>query len=267
LDAPLGAARQRLMLLRELDETIDFAKSVIQLDAVLALYHAEGGLTLDALCERIGERRKAVLDALRKLEMKGLVAREARGGDVVLKLSEKGLDYARKLVEFLSPAPDTMKRQPDFDAKLRRSFLIDGLVEAHYLYRAIVALGSSESRVLSLEELAKAMGLSPERAKSYLDVFCLPPKRVFRRIQKPGRGTFYKLEDEGLKIYYKLPDYRRREGQGVSRGLAKRVALQVLTCLPPCLAVFALTSSPLASLAPLASPLLLLLLEVSTKRK
>lgn len=199
-------------MLKQLDETIDFAKSVIQLSVVLVLYEHRDGLSLDDLCVKLGERRKALLDALRKLEQKEIVIKKNHENKQVVVLTEKGISYVEKLLNILLPRNETTNVQ-NLDTRSKRTMLINNLVESYYIYNAIVALGERKDKTLSLDRLAQAMGLSPERAKSYLDVFCLPPNRIFRRIQRPGKGTYYKLEDEGLKIYYRTPDFKKKKNQ------------------------------------------------------
>lgn len=208
------AIKQRLELLKELDETIDFAKSVIQLGVVLTLYGVGEGLTIDELSHRLGERRKALLDALRKLELKGVIDKVEVNGNLKVLLTEKGNAYVKKLESLLAPQ-SAIKVDSDLDYKTKRALILNNIVEAHYIYTAITALGKSPTKALSLDKLAREMGLSNERAKSYLDLFCLPPNRIFRRVQIPGKGTYYKLEEEGLKIFYRTPEYRGKSARKI----------------------------------------------------
>jgi len=180
---------QRLELLKQLNETIDFAKSVIQLGVVLVLHEHKDGLSVDELCVKLGERRKALLDALRKLELKRIITKKDVEDKQVIVLTKRGVSYVEKLLNILLPRTEVSGVQ-SLDTRSKRAVLLNNLVESHYIYTAIVALGEKSDKTLSLEKLAEVMGLSPERAKSYLDVFCLPPNRIFRRIQRPGEKPF-----------------------------------------------------------------------------
>lgn len=213
MDAHHNVFAQRLQLLRELDETIDFAKSVIQLGIVLTLFEAKDGLTIDELSEKLSERRKALIDAIRKLELKGIVTRVENNNFTKFILTDKGSSYVQKLVSLLSPQATT-NLPSSIDSRMKRALILNNLIEAHYIYTAITTLAKTSNKTLSIDKLAKEMGLSVDRARSYLDLFCLPPYRVFRKIQRPGKTTYYRLEETGLKIYYKSPDFRKKTNLG-----------------------------------------------------
>ncbi|MCC6010758.1 MAG: hypothetical protein LM588_07235 [Fervidicoccaceae archaeon] len=266
LDLHSNPLAQRLELLKQLDETIDFAKSVIQLGVVLVLHEHKDGLSVDELCVKLGERRKALLDALRKLELKQIITKKDVENKQVIVLTESGVSYVEKLLNILLPRTEVSGIQ-SLDTRSKRAMLLNNLVESHYIYTAIVALGEKSDKTLSLEKLAEVMGLSPERAKSYLDVFCLPPNRIFRRIQRPGKGTFYRLEEEGLKIYYRTPDFRRKK---IRQKLMDRgeMRIVVLSSLLSSIIGYYLYDSlfiPLLIFSP--TFLLLLFKEFSTKMK
>ncbi|MCC6010715.1 MAG: hypothetical protein LM588_07005 [Fervidicoccaceae archaeon] len=151
-----------------------------------------------------------MLNALRKLELKRIITKKDVEDKHVIVLTKRGVSCVEKLLNILLPRTEVSGAQ-SLNTRSKRAMLLDNLVESHYIYTAIVALGEKSDKTLSLEKLAEVMGLSPERAKSYLDVFCPPPNRIFRRIQRPGKGTFYRLEEEGLKIYYRTPDFRKKK--------------------------------------------------------
>lgn len=195
---------RRLEELKELDDKVDFARSAVQLGVVLALSLRGAPMSADELAQALGERKKAVLDALRKLELKGLVAKSS-GGEVKYGLSEEGKDYASKLLKLLEgPA----ERQPlEGLGEVSKRDLLKGLLSSQYLLSAIVALANAKGNAMELRKLAGIMGLSADRAKSYLDLLSRPPSRVFRRLVHPAKGVMYKLDKEGFEVYYRTRVY------------------------------------------------------------
>ena len=204
-------ALRKLTLLKQLDNTIDFSRSAIQLEIVMALTAAGHPLTATALSEKLGERRKAILDALRKLENKGIVEKRLGPREIEYTLSKGGREYALKLLAVLGDEGSRGEEdQGASHATIARKELVAGsLLESRYLYKAILYLAHAPGHTLSLKTLARLMNLSPERAKSYLDLFSLPPNRIFRRITHPRRGIHYRLEEEGLKLYHRMPEHLR----------------------------------------------------------
>ncbi len=205
LSAPLTA---KIHVLRDLDNKIDFARSTVQLHIIFALMMSQKPLTPTRIAEIIEERRKAVLDALRKLELKGIVARAGTlGGETLYTLSKSGKEYADRLLSVLGVSGN-LRVDSERNEISNRAIIIKRLTEAQYLYNAIVLLANSPEMKLELKKLSELMGLSPDRAKSYLDMFSRPPIRVFRRVGRRGEGVHYKLEEKGLAIYKRIPAYQ-----------------------------------------------------------
>jgi predicted transcriptional regulator len=93
---------QKLLLLKKLDETIDFSKSTLQIEVMFTFLMGKEKLTPSELVEVLDERRKAVLDALRKMQLKGIIKKEGEvEGEPVYVLTESGLRYSKKLKEAL----------------------------------------------------------------------------------------------------------------------------------------------------------------------
>ncbi len=204
---------RRINTLRELDSAIDIARGWLQFRILLALGFY-GGADAGDLARILGERRKAVLDALRKMKNKGLI--ENGGSKVVL--SNRGLDLYKMIASIIGldhsigvvhpiPRKDKWRNNRiihDIPRDLSRSF---------YLYDAIIALGSSKNYELSLSTLSSISRISPEVLDDYLKTYASPPFRLLRRsIRSHGvlfkrREIFYRLTENGLKVYHKLPDY------------------------------------------------------------
>ncbi len=203
-------ALERLRLLQRLDSMIDFSRAALQLEIVFALIFSTRPLTPTDLVMALEERRKAILDALRKLEAKGLVVKAGeKAGEYLYTLGERGRQYAEDLKKLLGLVEEQVDTRIVARMSVpRRLQLMQDLVKAHHVYKAIVILAQAPRRTLRLEKLAKEMGLSPDRARSYLDLFSKPPHRLFRKIVVPGGGTHYRLEEEGLKLYRRTPHQR-----------------------------------------------------------
>lgn len=215
-------ALERLRLLQRLDSMIDFSRAALQLEIVFALIFSTRPLTPTDLVMALEERRKAILDALRKLEAKGLVVKAGeRAGEYLYTLGERGRQYAEDLKKLLGLVEEQVDTRIVARMSVpRRLQLMQDLVKAHHVYKAIVILAQAPRRTLRLEKLAKEMGLSPDRARSYLDLFSKPPHRLFRKIVVPGGGTHYRLEEEGLKLYRRTP-HQRLEKNRAYKALAR----------------------------------------------
>ncbi len=196
-----------LKILRELDSILDFSRSSNQLLIVFYLSSIKGETSISELAIKLKLSRKSILDSIRKLERKGLVEKTYKKDDIYLSLSDKGREYMRKLMAILSTRHDAPLPSPDTALKVMTRINIGHeLVTAYRIYRALIALGFSEKTHMSLKELSKHMGLSMERAKSYLDAFSASPSKLFRRITTPS-GVYYRLDNEGKRILYYSPHY------------------------------------------------------------
>ncbi len=200
---------RKLMLLRDLDDKIDFARSRVQLQIILAFMIENKAYTPSQLVEMLGERRKAIIDALRKMESKGIIERDKTS--YAYRLTQKGADYSKKLMDVLGINRNqvTSRFQEGIDPIDGRGPLSKDINELTYIKKAVIALANTKEGMLSLRDLAIIMGLSKDRAKSYLDLYSRPPRRFFRRITHPTKGTYYKLDKRGYTIYYKTNEYHK----------------------------------------------------------
>jgi len=215
----------RLQMLRELDSAIDFARGFLQLRIVLAL-GSRGPMTARDISTSLGERYKAVLDAVRKLVTKNLIAKEPDGGIDTYRLSDAGVEFYRKLVEILGVREHY--RVPKEERRMLLSDMAMSITKYTHLADAILALGTSRSNALTLSDIADAMKLSPERAKTYIEMFSdrRSGVKLFKKVEKElkmlkliaallkpfgikMRTTveMYRLTEEGLTVFYKQPYY------------------------------------------------------------
>lgn len=82
----------RLLLLKDLDSTIDFSRATNQFSIVLYLAEQVKPVSVSELAKVTGDSRKSILDSLRKLEKKGLITKLEEGGELYVGLSEQGRD-------------------------------------------------------------------------------------------------------------------------------------------------------------------------------
>jgi len=261
--------------LREVDAAVDFARGWLQLRILLTVGYL-GRCTVDRLVEVLGERRKAVLDSLRKMRAKGLIE-----GEGELSLTEEG----RRVYSTLLSALGSSGRVSAGTA-LPRAAVQDiprDVIRFSYLYDVLVALGTSRGYELSLSTLASVTRLSPATLEDYLRPYVEDEPRLFKRVLRvsrlAGRRVFYRLTDEGLKVYHRLPEYVKYRGSlaasvlraltrsGHPRIVLKRVALALALGSATTSALVAVLTPPASVVVALtwvlAVSLLALLVEVT----
>ncbi|MCS7108959.1 MAG: hypothetical protein NZ911_06150 [Sulfolobales archaeon] len=228
---------QRVGVLREVDSVIDLTRGWLQFRILIALGFL-GSSDPDGLAKLLGERKKAVLDALRKLKLKDLIT-DVEGGRYV-SLSESGKELYNMVVGLVSG--DSVRGRGGLRFPISEDIHRD-LAKSIYLYDVIVALGTSRKHELSLNTLASIVKLSPEVLDDYVKPYAEGDLKLFKRYSASGklfsRGKklVYRLSDEGLKVYHRLPDYvkyrndwkasilRRLTRSGHPRIVLKRISL------------------------------------------
>lgn len=240
-----------LETLRELDSMVDFSKGLIQLKILTLLAKESQGLSLKETSQKLMIRYKSIADAMRKLETKELVVRNNENGAEKYKLSEKGYEYYGKLTALLINNPGL--HNANVTEKHRVKDLATDLVVYGYLLDALLALGTAKNNELSLKTLSMAMKLSPHRAQTYLDMFSgdIASIKLFKKTLKPtimrriyesfnmNKGsyiTFYRLNKEGLSLYYRIPLYIKFKNSKLAKlavkffgSLHPRIVLKCIT--------------------------------------
>ena len=223
----LEPIRNGVKKLREIDSRIDFARSQLQLDIVLELALARKPLSADEISRLIGYRKKAVLDALRKLEHKGLVRRVGSNG-MLFELTDEGKRLLEDLFDLLGVSGlNSVARKARARGRADARDLQKVVQPSYYLAKIIIALGSSKKGYLSMKELASVVGLSQERLQSYMEPYMSATAEVklFKKVRKPVKleplykvlksfgirvstvSSYVTLTDEGRLLYYRLPVY------------------------------------------------------------
>ena len=270
----LEPVRNGIRKLREIDSRIDFARSQLQLDIVLELALARKPLSADEISRFIGYRKKAVLDALRKLEHKGLVRRVGSNG-MLFELTDEGKRLLEDLFDLLGVSGlNSVARKAHARGRADARDLQKVVQPSYYLAKIIIALGSSRKGYLSMKELARVVGLSQERLQSYMEPYMSATAEVklFKKIRKPVKleplyrilksfgirvstvTSYVTLTDEGRLLYYRLPVYVKLKHNFAARlvvklfgSYAERLVLRrfsILTCVLALLSIAATTAWP-----------------------
>ncbi|MEM1898728.1 MAG: hypothetical protein QXD36_06525 [Sulfolobales archaeon] len=199
---------QRVSVLREVDSVIDLTRGWLQFRILIALGFL-GKVDADGLAKLLGERKKAVLDALRKLRLKNLII-DGDGGRYV-ELSSDGRELYEMVLGLVSG--DLAVTGNGLRASSVTDDIHRDLIRSVYLYDVIVALGTAKNHELPLNALASIVKLSSEVLDDYIRPYSEGGLKLFKRysvsskLLGKGRKIIYRLSDEGLKVYHRLPDY------------------------------------------------------------
>ena len=209
-----NSAYDVLNKLKDLDRLVDFARARIQLCIMLFFFKHDKG-SLEEIAEAINERKKAVRDALIKLERKGLIVRNE--SENAYKPTSLGKRFIVVLNDVLKSAENPSLnssgiRLNDMDFRSVASQLI----AMRYIYDVIVYIGSSYGGSATMTTISSLLRLSPEVAESYMDRFPeLFVKQRRRRRTSPFSGRKklktieVRLSKKGMSVYYTLPEYLR----------------------------------------------------------
>ncbi|MDI9644451.1 MAG: MarR family winged helix-turn-helix transcriptional regulator, partial [Candidatus Verstraetearchaeota archaeon] len=149
---------ERLTRLRSVTGLIDISKSTLQLDIILAL-NSRGELSPAEIASILGQRRKAVTDAMRKLRIKGLVEPASENGkSATYRLTALGGESIKAILGFLED-----RGEPQPSLVYQKSMELGSFALASALSQLLFTLGTAKGNALPIEELAGVMGLSVQR--------------------------------------------------------------------------------------------------------
>ncbi|HIQ23806.1 MAG TPA: hypothetical protein EYH50_02010 [Pyrodictium delaneyi] len=219
----------KLELLRQVDSVIDLSRGWLQLRILMTI--GDKGAYVDDIVALLDVSRKAVLDSLRKMRVKGLVS--ISNGFV--QLTDKGMEVyniLRNVVSDSSASSGTLMPPSSTPSVYDVLSFVTRYV---YLYDVIAALGFSPRYELPLEVLAAIARVGPRQLDEYLSVYSRREPRLFSRVLRstgwgPFRRTriYYRLTRDGVKLLHRLPEYMR-----VRRSLAARVLVSITRTLHP----------------------------------
>ncbi len=193
---------RKIEILRSIDSVIDFSRATAQLRILIALDDRK--LSVSEIVELTGLRRKTILDALRKLEIKGLVAR----ADDKFMLTEQGRAIYSALRSIVQGEEESeyFTEVRAIGAKPALYDVYNELLSVVYMLKVLEILGSRKKRSMPLDSLASKLGVSPPTLDSHLQRFTAPDIPIFSRVRESGRGEriVYLLTDLGYDLYIKL---------------------------------------------------------------
>lgn len=219
-----------LIRLKRLSEIIDFSRSSNQIRILLFLGSYGEGTSKD-IAGVLGESRKSVLDALRKLRIKGLVEESKfrvdydRGYYKIYRLSKKGRAVYKSLVNVLYGLSVKNVVVEDFidinslNSSLNSLALFDRFFDNFDRFYVLIEIFKILIRYNKLEFnvnwLAKKLGLSSAQLDRFLEPFSNNSRadlKLFELYKRRGE-RIYKLTHVGLE---KLKQIRRIVGVGSS---------------------------------------------------
>jgi DNA-binding PadR family transcriptional regulator len=90
---------RKIDMLRKLDSIIDFSRSSYQLDIIILLGKSSKPMDPGSIASSLGIPRKQILDALRKLKLKGLIDVTGSGSYT---LTKTGVEFFNKLMDLIN---------------------------------------------------------------------------------------------------------------------------------------------------------------------
>lgn len=193
----------KLEALRRVDSVIDISRGWLQLRILLSI-SADECISPSTIASNLGERKKSVIDALRKLKLKGLVEYDGK----CAKLSSFGIEVINYLMKSLGLSDSSITTYPLF----YRPQYVDvysafrSILSYIYLYETIVALATAPRKRLDLNKLSSIVKLSPERLDDYLKHFTSTKRAPLKRrilssiLFHRKTRIFYELTEEGIKL-------------------------------------------------------------------
>ena len=211
---------ERLSKLKSIDKVVDLSRSTIQLEAMFLL-SSRGELSAHEIARLMGQRRKAITDALRKLKLKDVIEEVDVGGERLYRLSPFGEKCLNTLLEATGLKSLIAERHSLYKFEGLEN-VIKNITLSYYVFECLIAAGLA-GRKVDVNRLARIVNLSPQRLQAYLDVFSgnVNPK-LFRKYNVPTRLSsilqklrinrrrskiVYVLTDEGTKLFLRSPQY------------------------------------------------------------
>ena len=182
----------------ELDKVVDFSRAHIQLEIILCLMSAKC-LTVDEIINKLKIPKRSIIDAARKLEMKGIVSRLADK----LCLTDTGKRFIVNLLSIIGiKNVDSKGLRSSCDGIV--TTLCNSLALDEYLYltsivhRILLELYSSSNGV-DEKRLSRILKLSSYRLREYIEYINKLYNNPITYSIKNGK-RIYKLNDHGFRL-------------------------------------------------------------------
>ncbi len=198
---------RKIELIKELDATLDFAKSTAQLEIMLYLSTSRKILMVREIAQALNMKLKTAYDALNKLVDKELVERTDEGG---YKLSALGNEYVEKLMSLIIGSELRGPQQISLSAN-NINAIMRNLVAFKRVHDVMLILALTDSEKIDLKKFAKLFKTSEQTLSEHLELFC---KRegglgLLKKTVGADGTTYYSLTDLGKQEVSKFMTYRR----------------------------------------------------------
>jgi len=198
---------KKIELIKELDATLDFAKSTAQLEIMLYLSTSKKSPTVREIAQALNMKLKTAYDALNKLINKELVERTDEGS---YKLSTLGNEYVEKLVSLIVGGELRGLQQISLNVN-NINAIIRNLVTFKHVHDVMLILALANSDKIELKKLAKLFKTSEQTLSEHLELFCKKDGSLglLKRTVGSDGTTYYSLTELGRQEVSKFMTYRR----------------------------------------------------------
>jgi len=198
---------KKIELIKELDATLDFAKSTAQLEIMLYLSTSKKSPTVREIAQALNMKLKTAYDALNKLINKELVERTDEGS---YKLSTLGNEYVEKLVSLIVGGELRGLQQISLNVN-NINAIIRNLVTFKHVHDVMLILALTNSDKIELKKLAKLFKTSEQTLSEHLELFCKKDGSLglLKRTVGSDGTTYYSLTELGRQEVSKFMTYRR----------------------------------------------------------
>jgi len=198
---------KKIELIKELDATLDFAKSTAQLEIMLYLSTSKKSPTVREIAQALNMKLKTAYDALNKLINKELVERTDEGG---YKLSTLGNEYVEKLVSLIVDGELRGSQQISLNVN-NINAIMRNLVTFKHVHDVMLILALTNSDKIELKKLAKLFKTSEQTLSEHLELFCKKDGSLglLKKTVGSDGTTYYSLTESGRQEVSKFMTYRR----------------------------------------------------------
>lgn len=198
------ALTEKIEVLRRIDSIIDFNRATAQLRILIALDGSKS--SVDELVRKTGLKRKTILDAVRKLEIKGLVKKDK--DKYVLTTLGRSIYNSLRSIAIGNPTP--LPAKPIIKTVYYDTY--DQLLSVVYMIKAVRILGKRKNKPMTLKDLAKKVGVSQVTLGDHLAKFMYGELKIFEKLYDiDNRKVYYRLTKLGIKLYSALYPLKKKK--------------------------------------------------------
>ncbi|MEM1639439.1 MAG: hypothetical protein QXJ69_05155 [Desulfurococcaceae archaeon] len=206
----------KLLVLKELDSIIDFARASNQLALILRLYTSGKPMSTDELARDLVDTKKSILDSIRKLERKNLVLKVENNGKLYVELSEEGRRFVSRLLELIKPTYSEDSNVLDVPVRLN---IVKEIIVSFNVLRLLVRIGLVPPYSMRIEDARRYVGDS-RVFEVIVESFTRNPTRLFRIVSSNGVQVI-SLDKAGVDLLKKTPYHQAYSSNVLYRLMVK----------------------------------------------